>query len=400
MFDLSKDVVNSLGIVASTTIISKRVNRSLRDENDSTLLLSSENLLEEKTGLIQNSSGEIVVKNVMVSDNKNLGVLKSVKAITESNNTIVYNDRLNIQNTARDTSGFLEKEKEDNGELEEKISKLYVGIVQENSTITNSNIQNESIANNPNINSDTGLAKIEGYVSDDNSIVELEAVSNSENLDLNEGAIADGEECIDEEIEKPIEKTIEEAIAELEEKQDDEDDKEEEVAFNKWNIAPNIAPVYYNTLSSGSPIDSELSGNKKKGKINMSYGISVGYAINKKLILRTGINKVSLGFDTEDVAVSTNQETVGGIRGMKNINLSPAVASLNIASSESFSIAQIPSSFSALYNSSLNQRLGYLEVPVELSYKISDKKMKIDVIAGMSTFFLNENDIYTKTSGI
>ena len=254
---------------------------------------------------------------------------------------------------------------------------------------------------NSNIKSDNILVKVEDNVNSNKDVAELETVSNSENLDLSKGAISQEEECVDEEVENPIEKTIEEAIAELEEKQDDENNKEdEEIAFNKWKIAPNIAPVYYNTLSSGSPINSELSGNKKKGKINMSYGLGVGYAINKKLTLRTGINKVSLGFDTEDVAVNTNSEAVGGTRGMKNINLSPAAASLNIASSESFSIAQIPSSFSSLYNSSLNQRLGYLEVPLELSYKISDKKMKIDVIAGMSTFFLNENDIYTETNGV
>jgi len=397
VFDLNKDAVNPLGIVTSTTVMPKTVNRGLRSENNNILLLSSEDLLEGKTDLIQKSSGEIIVEKVVVSgsNNKGLGVLKNINVITQSDNTVVYNDRLNTQNTEREISGLLEKDKEGNVESEEKTNNLYVEIVKENSKITNSNLQNESFANKPSINSTTGLVS----VGNDNNIAELGVVSNSKNLDLNESAIADVEECIDEEIEKPIEKTIEEAIAELEEKQGNEDDKEEEVAFNKWSIASNIAPVYYNTLSSGSPIDSGLSGNKKKGKINMSYGIGIGYAINKKLTLRTGINKVSFGFDTEDVAVNINQETTDDIRGVKNISLSPAVASLNIASSDSFSIAQIPSSFSSLYNSSLNQRLGYLEVPVELSYKISDKKMKIDVIAGMSTFFLNENDIYTETNG-
>jgi hypothetical protein len=407
VIDLSKESIGltdtSLkyqNISASTTIKIKKTNKNLSNKNSNMLLFSKEGLLERKASLIQNNLDEIDYKKELVSGSGN----KSLKSVKNQNNAIVNNDKPNVQEIAIGTSGFSEKNNEIVGGFEQKISKFGDDITRGSSGLANEVLQHVSLRNSPNVNNGLNFTKREDIVAADGIVTGLEVISSLGNLIPGEESLVEeecvDEECVDEEIEKPIEKTIEDAIVELEEEQDDEEDKEEEVDFNKWRIAPNIAPVYYNTLSSGSPIDSELSGNKKKGKINMSYGLGVGYAVSKRLTLRTGINKVSLGFDTEDVAVSTNQETVSSVRSMRNINLSPAVVSLNISSSENLSLAQIPSSFSSLYNSSLNQRFGYLEVPLELSYKISDKKMKIDVIAGVSTFFLNENEIYTVTNGI
>jgi hypothetical protein len=203
--------------------------------------------------------------------------------------------------------------------------------------------------------------------------------------------------CVDEDVveeELPIEETIEEAIAEQELKKDEESDEEINI-YKKWEIAPNIAPVYYNSLSSGSPIDDDFEANKKKGQFTTSYGIGVGYALNKRLSVRTGVNRLEVGYDTQDVAIYLSPETTSEHQ-YKNINFSSAGSGMSIAGSGTYSSTQIPSSFSSLYDSSLNQRFGYLEVPLELSYKLSDKKLRVDVIAGISTFFLNKNEIYSE----
>lgn len=207
---------------------------------------------------------------------------------------------------------------------------------------------------------------------------------------------SEGDEDVMIENKLPVEQTIEEAIAEQELKKDEDidEDKEEEM-YNKWKIAPNIAPVYYNSLTTGSPIDGDFKGNKKKGQFTTSYGIGVGYAVNKRLSVRTGINQLEVGYDTQDVAVYSSPETSDGPK-YKNINFSSAGASMSIAGAGSYSENQIPAAFSSLFDSSLNQRFGYLEVPLELSYKLSDKKLRVDVIAGMSTFFLNKNEIYSE----
>lgn len=202
------------------------------------------------------------------------------------------------------------------------------------------------------------------------------------------------ETIVDEEL--PVEQTIEEAIAEQEFKKEEEtDDDDVEGSYKKWKVAPNVAPVYYNSLTSGSPIDGDFKDNKKKGQFTTSYGIGVGYAVSKRISVRTGINRLEVGYDTQDVAVYSSPETSDEPR-YKNINLSSAGSSMSIAGSGTYSSSQIPSAFSSLFDSSLNQRFGYLEVPLELSYKLSDKKLRVDIIAGMSTFFLNKNEIYSE----
>jgi len=403
---LLEETENALKSVVLVSKKSKASNSNSINKNYKTQPVKSDNILNINGGLGERNSDEIALENTKsvglnddenVKNNNQSGLKESV--LSSSGELMTVSKNLATQYVTSSTSEASVENKDIHEVLGQNINVIDARFVVGKSAVTSGNFQGGSLVNNPKIESDIVLAKAEGHVGSDDDVVELVDDGNSEGLNLSKDTNEE-EECIDEEIEKPLEKTIEDAIAELEGKQENEDDEEVEFAFGKWEIAPSIAPVYYNTLSSGSPINSELSGNKKTGKINMSYGLGVGYSINKKLTLRTGINKVSLGFDTEDVAVNRNSETINGTRGVGNINLSPAAASLNIASSESFSIAQIPSSYTSLYNSSLNQRLGYLEVPLELSYKVSNKKMKIDVIAGMSTFFLNENDIYTETNGV
>ncbi len=205
---------------------------------------------------------------------------------------------------------------------------------------------------------------------------------------------------VEEEITEENKIAITDAIANQEEKETIEDEEEANQYLKKWNVATTIAPVYYNSLNSESPIDSQFSGNKKKGQVNTSYGINVSYALNKKFSIRTGIHKLELGYDTQDVAVLPISSTSGntGNLDLKGLDAAPGV-NLNITNANSFSVSQIPSGFSTLFDSSLNQRLGYIEVPLEVAYRISNKKMKVNVIAGVSTFILNKNEIYSETNG-
>ncbi|MGB0895977.1 MAG: outer membrane beta-barrel protein [Flavobacteriaceae bacterium] len=217
----------------------------------------------------------------------------------------------------------------------------------------------------------------------------------NETSDISNGEGTTEEDCVDEELveELPIEKTIEDAIAD--QTLNEEVNDESLDTYTKWEIVPNVAPIYYNTLTSGSPIADEFKGNDKKGQFTTSYGIGVSYALNKRLSVRTGVNKLEVGYDTQDVAVYSSPET-GGVDHYKNINFSSVGSTLSMVGAGSHTATQIPSSFSSLFDSSLNQRLGYLEVPLELSYKLSDRKLRVDVIAGFSTFFLNKNEIYSE----
>ncbi|MGB5498847.1 MAG: hypothetical protein WBM77_07955, partial [Maribacter sp.] len=185
-----------------------------------------------------------------------------------------------------------------------------------------------------------------------------------------------------------------------------EQEEEIEVAETKegkWSAGPSIAPVYFNAIGEGSPVHSIFVPNSKSGDVNLSYGLAVSYEISKKLSLKTGVHKVDYGYNTNDVEFSASLEGFGGGQ-IDNIDYS--LASRNIVveskatSRNSFSenkaldaAAQDPSLVGVMA-----QQFGYLEIPLELSYTLVDRKFGVNLIGGLSSLFLVDNSV-TLTSG-
>ena len=88
------------------------------------------------------------------------------------------------------------------------------------------------------------------------------------------------------------------------EEEDSEDKKKKKEILNRWKIAPSIAPVYFNTLGTGSSIHEQFNKNAKTGDVNISYGVRGSYALNTKLSIRSGVSRVTLGYSTDDVFCS------------------------------------------------------------------------------------------------
>ncbi|MBE9489394.1 MAG: hypothetical protein IMY67_03790 [Bacteroidetes bacterium] len=176
-----------------------------------------------------------------------------------------------------------------------------------------------------------------------------------------------------------------------------EDTMEEE--FERWKASSNIAPVYFNTFGKGSSIHPQFNNNSKTGDVNMSYGISGSYAINKKLSVRAGLNKVDLGYRTNNVIVFNNIGASNDTQLLRSIKLNENAQNLSFISADEFNFSQVPSVLSNNIDGSIDQKLGFIEVPIELEYKISDKKMGINVIGGFSALFLNNNEVYSVFDG-
>jgi hypothetical protein len=168
--------------------------------------------------------------------------------------------------------------------------------------------------------------------------------------------------------------------------------------LNKWIVTTNAAPVYFNSLGKGSSLGSEFSENSKSGDITMSYGISASYAINKKIRVRSGINKVNLGYNTNNVLIF---ETIGlNINASTNKNINPN----NMSQSVSIISGKVLSDLNnrnliQSSNTTINQSLGYIEVPLEIEYAIIDKKFRFNVIGGFSSLFLSNNSLFYNSNG-
>tara|TARA_A100000171_G_C2140637_1_gene156099 strand:+ start:34471 stop:36078 length:1608 start_codon:yes stop_codon:yes gene_type:complete len=165
---------------------------------------------------------------------------------------------------------------------------------------------------------------------------------------------------------------------------------------NRWAVSPNVGPVYYSSLSGGSSIDPMFSDNSQSGNVNLSYGVAVDYNINEKLSVRSGVNNVNLsyatgevevasapvGFALKNVAYGPNRSTVTTVVDKGSIR--PTLGNTGLDNI-------VPKSTGG--NAEVSQQLQYYEVPLELKYAVLNKKFGINVIGGMSTLFLGNNDI-------
>lgn len=164
----------------------------------------------------------------------------------------------------------------------------------------------------------------------------------------------------------------------------------------KWSIAPNIAPVYYNTLSSGSGIDAQFVDNTKQGQVNMSYGVQVAYAISPKLKIRSGVNRVDLSYGTEEVGFSafSSGPTLANVSYNERSKAILINDFRNKPSAPAGNEVQSDLKAFVVQNEGiLYQELGYFEVPMELSYHIIDTKFGLELIGGMSTLFLEDSNL-------
>ena len=204
-----------------------------------------------------------------------------------------------------------------------------------------------------------------------------------ENLQTSETAIA-LEEVSD--VEEPSKKDIQTALDKT-----DIEEKNVENKETKWSIGSTMAPVYYNTLSNGSPIDGSLSDNDKTSNGSVSYGLKVNYKLNDKLSFQSGINTIELGYTTENVATLLSSSLLEN--SSTNIDTNIEGVSLAVISTERQNSDSSIQRSSIDDSGALDQTLGYVEIPMELKYNISQKKLGINVLGGFSTYFLYRNQV-------
>ena len=162
-----------------------------------------------------------------------------------------------------------------------------------------------------------------------------------------------------------------------------------------WEIAPNIAPVYYNTLSQGSSIDASFADNSQSGDVNISYGIGVRYALSDRLKIRSGISNVALSYSTSGIELGDGPVSLA----LKTIDYASEGVVVIAQDLGTFSSQNQDGTFGDITPKStngeafINQNISYYEVPLELSYTLFDSAFGLDVIGGVSTLLLGNNEV-------
>ena len=245
---------------------------------------SSKVTLENKSKLVEvtstNEKAFVILTNKKLINNDKESLTKSEEK-SNSNDTITNKNPLNTIISGKVEDQVVEKLNTKNSNLVEEKTLLkdkVVGVTQPNQKTKNTtNVINDS------------------------------------SIEIQKNEISKKALVISNEINKDSTMTTTEALAEvnvleqlLKEKEAGENavEKEKEKR-DKWVISSNAAPVYFNSISDGSPIDEQFSNNEKSYATSLSYGVGLQYNLNEKISIRSGINAININYNTNNVYYSS-----------------------------------------------------------------------------------------------
>lgn len=366
------------------------------------VVTDNENSNQENSNSSTISSEENNIKNNAVVNQENPEKVSGSKTKNSYSNSKITVEKTSINSVA---SHSIKKKKN----LEKRKESIVSNNNSENTSIVNSERNQSKIQNKTTISSSN-----ETEIAHQNNLNSKENYSQNKVLDNknNTNNIASEKEIIQNKTQIAFDtKAIEEqkkdstAVAtvvpnpleELLLQQEKEKQAVTEPKVNRWQITSNVAPIYFSSASNGSPIAEEFSDNSKNYEKNMSYGVGVNYALTNKWSVRGGVNKLTLGYNTNDIVYYAGLSDITS-RNSNNQSYQSKGSKIIVedyTAVNTLSFDNIPGKTPG----HLNQTMGYIEVPVELSYKLLDKKFGIELIGGMSTMFLNENNLSVVSNG-
>lgn len=298
------------------------------------------------------NSDAVVVSNVQNNKSK-----RKTKFNSNKNNSIVENEILN------DTDLVVDNKKKDKASINKEGIDAFFGKESSNSIIVD-NHSNDSISTQ---STNANVVVSDVIITQDSTLV-AEVLKET----------------------NPLEELLKEKEAGK-----NEDEKEEK--RSRWAVSTNASPVYFNAMAEGSSLDSRFNSNKKEYNNTLSYGLGVNYSINKKLVLKTGINSLNLDYNTSDISFYQSTSS----KPIEHVETNSRGRMINIESKldENGTFISVSGNLLNKFDGVINQQISYVEVPVELGYKILDKKFGVEIIGGLSTLFLSNNSVSIVSNG-
>jgi hypothetical protein len=408
-------------------LISKSINnREIKPENS--VVIDSNSKKPEKTNNIDTHSKELNGKGTIKTKNP---VVNQIKIEKEKESEINFKNNSNTSNKYNVTTSVEAKKSNDTNKTKQLKNPFYLSksevadrkSAQKRSLKKNSNTPKESdlitetvfeksknqlVQNNNNLsttekdskNNEISNQVVENKLKEINNLETLTPFD-KKNINLDDLKGVSISKIEKKEIEKKVNDTVQKnsiATNVLEELLNEKESKlKQESKRNRWQITSNVAPIFLGSVSTGSPIDSTLSNNSKSFNTNVGFGVGVSYGVNKKFSIRTGLNKVNMSYDTNNILFFTSLES----KTLKNVRTTASSRMIQVQSSISNNttipseteMLPFESSFTNKNSGYLRQEMGYLEMPLEMTYNLLNKKFGIKIIGGFSTLFLQDNNI-------
>ena len=182
----------------------------------------------------------------------------------------------------------------------------------------------------------------------------------------------------------------------------------------RWSIKAEFSPVFNNQAQNGGQAGVQkdfyvgVSGNyqpqETKTENTISGGMMAGYQVSRRLVIKSGIAYNNLKQTTSNISLmSVNQGS--NINGNSALASTPSgQVSLNKVTGNQMesvlsSSAQLANKAVYTVGSQLKQELRFLEIPVQATYKLVDRKVSMGLTGGISTNILIGNKAMLSENG-
>lgn len=139
-----------------------------------------------------------------------------------------------------------------------------------------------------------------------------------------------------------------------------------------WGVGLVAAGEYFDSFHSGSMLDHRFDEKKTKGEIHFQYGVSLKFKITERFEVSYGASMVKFGYTT--ILDHPNE-------------------ALNISAVYSNSIPEHVQFVENASSIDIKQQISYVELPLQMSYRIIQNKIGLEALLGISTFILTEDHV-------
>jgi hypothetical protein len=184
----------------------------------------------------------------------------------------------------------------------------------------------------------------------------------------------------------------------------------------RWSVAALISPTYYTTFLTGSTLVTDPLLADNQSRMSYSGGVALSYKINKRFSIQSGLYYSTLGQELAGVYSYGGFENYDMVKGDNNFKILTPSGLVYTDNPDVFLYDAMPQGkIITQYTSdvfdpvkanlqyldkTLRQNFSYLEFPFIVRYKIVDRGIDFNIIGGLSSNILVENNVYaTLNSG-
>jgi hypothetical protein len=146
---------------------------------------------------------------------------------------------------------------------------------------------------------------------------------------------------------------------------------------NRFSVATIFAPIYLSGVDNAS-LGTQLGNGTVATNLSYAYGLKVSYQLSKRISFQSGINLINMGYTANQVPFAATMASEG----------EPLTKSLP----KNESLVSGKTNNQSVTN--LNRVFGYVEIPVEVKYHLTEGRLGINLVGGFSTLLLNRDDIF------